>query len=84
MQYKNSFSVFHMKYNLTGLVAAVRDSISACVIQMLLVDCNSSAQIISLCLPPVPCFLTGIFTQAYRASACGCRWTGEGDHFLNG
>lgn len=56
MQYKNSFSVFHMKYNLTGLVAAVRDSISACVIQMLLVDCNGSAQIISLCLPPCAVF----------------------------
>lgn len=29
-----------MDSDLTGLVAAVRDSISACVIHILLVDCN--------------------------------------------
>lgn len=35
----------HMESDLTGLVAAVRDSISACVIQILLVDCNNSKQV---------------------------------------
>lgn len=39
----------HIESDLTGLVAAVRDSISACVIQMLLVDCNNSKQVSRLC-----------------------------------
>lgn len=34
-----------MIFDLTGFVAAVRDSISAWVIQMLLVDCNNDKQI---------------------------------------
>lgn len=38
-----------MESDLTGLVAAVRDSISACVIHMLLVDCNNSKQVSRFC-----------------------------------
>lgn len=38
-----------MESDLTGLVAAVRDSISACVIHILLVDCNNSKQVRHLC-----------------------------------
>lgn len=39
----------HMESDLTGLVAAVRDSISACVIHILLVDCKNSRQAKHLC-----------------------------------
>ena len=90
----NSLLRFDMKCNiLTGLVAAVRDSISACVIQILLVDCNDSKQmqhqssswlcehvIYVLMFRVISCFCT----EPYRASARRCRRTSEGDHFLDG
>lgn len=62
--------------DLTGLVAAVRDSISACVIHMLLVDCTNSKQVRRLREPGrtlamlavrvAACWLTALLSGCWR------------------
>lgn len=79
-----------MKSELTGLVAAVRDSISACVIHILLVDCNDSKQVRRVCEPWRLLAMLAVrvcllwLAEPYWASAGGCWGTRQGHHFLDG
>lgn len=79
-----------MGSDLTGLVAAVRDSISACVIHILLVDCNrKQVKHLCMCVDDVRRMLFFIYfsffkTEPYWASAGGCWGAREGHHFLDG
>lgn len=79
-----------MESDLTGLVAAVRDSISACVIHILLVDCNNSKQVRHLCQSWRTLAMLAVkvcsfwLTEHYWASAGRCWGTRQGHHFLDG